>query len=465
MTANPSAQPVEAGDAPAPDLRATAKQAAAWTGIEMLLAQGMRLGGNLVLTRLLLPEAFGIMAIVQVLLIGLNLFSDVGIGPSIVQNKRGDDPVFLRTAFSIQAMRGAALWLIACAAAWPMAVFYDQPILAQLIPVAGLSSLVLGFMSTRLYTARRHMQLKPLVLQNLVAQVIGLIVMAVWAYLTGSVWALVIGGVLTAGLRVVLSHVLLPGERDGFRWDRDALQALVKFGKWVFIATVLTFLSQQADRMILGKLLPWNVLGVYTIAFFLTDAPRQLLKRLGKQVLFPVASRKAESDRQALRQKMMKARWKAMAVMGVVVGVLVCGGDYIVTLLWDTRYEDAAWMVPILGLGIWVTALFNTLGPALMGLGKPSYNALGGLGRVLWIVVAIWPAYQSAGLLGVVVVMAMADLLNYASVVIGARREGILMVRQDVICTALFLLAVSAVIGLRLVLGLGLPFDANVPRI
>ena len=55
-------------------------------------SQIFRLASNLILTRLLFPEAFGMMALIMVFLQGLAMFSDVGTGPAIMQSKRGDDP-------------------------------------------------------------------------------------------------------------------------------------------------------------------------------------------------------------------------------------------------------------------------------------------------------------------------------------------------------------------------------------
>ena len=63
--------------------------------------QVLRLASNLILTRLLFPEAFGVMAMVSVFLMGLAMFSDVGVGPAIMQSKRGDDRDFLNTAWTI----------------------------------------------------------------------------------------------------------------------------------------------------------------------------------------------------------------------------------------------------------------------------------------------------------------------------------------------------------------------------
>ena len=107
-------------------------------------AQVMRLASNLILTRLLFPEAFGLMALVSVFMMGLQQFSDVGVTPAILQSRRGDERDFLNTAWTIQAVRGAGLWLLACALAWPMAWIYDEPQLLHLLPVASLTIASIG---------------------------------------------------------------------------------------------------------------------------------------------------------------------------------------------------------------------------------------------------------------------------------------------------------------------------------
>src|SRR6266498_2298504 len=97
--------------------------------------QLLRLAGNLVLWRLLYAEAFGLMAIVNVFMQGLAMFSDVGIGPSIIQHERGDEDRYLNTAWTIQVARGLCLFAVATVTAVPVARFYGQPELASLIPV------------------------------------------------------------------------------------------------------------------------------------------------------------------------------------------------------------------------------------------------------------------------------------------------------------------------------------------
>jgi O-antigen/teichoic acid export membrane protein len=108
-------------------IKKLAIRGAVWTIASYGTSQILRFGSNLILTRLLIPDVFGLMALVYVFISGLHLFSDIGIGTSIIQNKRGDDPVFLNTAWTMQVIRGVGLWICSLLIAWPVAAFYAKP--------------------------------------------------------------------------------------------------------------------------------------------------------------------------------------------------------------------------------------------------------------------------------------------------------------------------------------------------
>ena len=93
----------------------------------------MQLGSNLVLTRILFPEAFGLMTLVFVFIGALQLLSDVGVQPSIIRSARGDAPEFLQTAWTVMVVRGVWITGLAFVLAWPYARLYDQDILFPLI--------------------------------------------------------------------------------------------------------------------------------------------------------------------------------------------------------------------------------------------------------------------------------------------------------------------------------------------
>lgn len=148
-------------------LKKLAVRGMVWTIAGYGASQILRLGSNLILTRLLFPELFGLMTLVNIFITGLHLFSDIGVGPSIIQNKRGDDPVFLNTAWTLQVIRSFGIWLCCILLAWPVANFYDMPQLLWLIPLVGLNTIINGFNSTALYTLNRHMAIAQLAIFEL----------------------------------------------------------------------------------------------------------------------------------------------------------------------------------------------------------------------------------------------------------------------------------------------------------
>src|SRR5207248_4930218 len=233
--------------------RLRALRASLWTTFGYGASQALRLVSSIVLTRLLFRETFGIMALVNAVLQGLLLFSDLGIGAMIVQSRRGQEPAFLDTAWTIQVMRGALLLLVALAIAWPTSRFYGEPQLLWLVPMVGLNALISGFTSTSYFTLSRSLHQRRLVLLDLAAQVISFVVIVAWALIHPSVWALMGGGTTLFVLKTVSSHVFLPGHRNLLRWDRDAAREVLRFGRWVLVSSLLTFCANRLDALLLGS--------------------------------------------------------------------------------------------------------------------------------------------------------------------------------------------------------------------
>ena len=278
--------PGDGGKDAAP-LRSRALTGSAWTIGEYLFCNVLRLVTNMVMARLLFPEAFGVMVIAGALVQALEMFADVGVGLSIIQHKRGDEPAFLNTAWTIQVIRGLALCAAACALALPYAMLYDQPVLAWIVPACGLIFVINGLQSTNMATCGRSLNLKRVVALGVAEAIVKSSVMIVWAIVSPSVWALVAGSLITYALSAAASHVMLPGIRNRFAWDSDAVSQMIRFGKWVFLSTALTYLAVSSDRLVIAKLVPLAVVGVGNLAghAVVHAALRRLDVRLWRQDL------------------------------------------------------------------------------------------------------------------------------------------------------------------------------------
>lgn len=435
-------------------------QGTIWTLFGYGGSQVLRFGGNLILTRLLVPELFGLMALVNTFITGLNLFSDVGIRPSIIRSQRGDDPEFLNTAWTIQVFRGLGLWIICLLITVPLAKFYNEPELLWITPIVGFRTVIAGFESTSLASLNRHLNLKTLTIYDFIVQGLSLGVMILWAWISPNIWALIVGVLISSLFGLIRSHYLNTGMPNRFAWDQSALKELISFGRWIFVSTVMTFLASQSDRLILGKLLTLEMLGVYTVAFALADLPKSLMQAVMGKVVFPVISKQLDLPRSQLRQNILDKRKLLLLMICFPLAILVCFGDQLILSLYDQRYEQAAWMLPILALGMWPFILHSSINKALFAIGKPLYIALGNVFKLLYMVILLPLSFSMMGVLGAIIVVAFNDIPSYIVVNYGLWQEELLGLKQDLGATFILLGMIVLLGGIRYALGGGLSIDS-----
>ncbi|MDB5349033.1 MAG: hypothetical protein JWN86_280 [Planctomycetota bacterium] len=436
LTAEPPASPDYA--APRRSLRGLALRGSAWTVAGFGASQVLRLAGNILLSRLLFPEAFGMMALVSVFMTGLELFSDVGIGPSIIQNKRGDEPAFTNTAWTIQVCRGFALTTCALLLAWPVSVgWFRKPELAPLIAAAGCVSLLMGFNSTKLFTANRHMTLGRLTVMEIGTQVVVLAITILLAFWMRSVWALVFANLIGAAVRMVASHVVLPGPHNRVHFDRSAASEMFRFGRWIFLSTAVSFIASQGDRILLGRFLGDATLGVYNIAFFLSDSLVRLVSTVSNKVLFPAYSQLVHHDPSRLAAAFAKSRgWLNLAMLPIA-GLVAGAGPMVVRVLYDDRYREAGWMLQILMIRVVLGVMYTPAVSALIAMGKPHVNTLGLCLKTAWLFVGLPLAYRAYGTSGAVWMVGLNELFTVAVLVVSLWRNGLLDLRQDALGAAI----------------------------
>ncbi len=331
-------------------LMARAMRSAGLNLFGFAFSQALRLASNLILTRLLFPEAFGVMAMVSVFLMGLAMFSDVGVGPAIMQSKRGDDPDFLNTAWTIQIIRGGALWAAACVLTWPMALYFGEPDLIYFLPVAALTQLILGFQTTRYETANRHLRAGRVTLLDMGTQVIGVAVAILLAWWWHSVWALVISGVISAFAQVLLFKFFLPGAPNKVQWEKPAAQELINFGKWVFLSTICGFAIGQADKVVIGGWLSTHDFGIYNIGYFWASFPLLMGSVVVRKIMIPIYRESPPGENRANFLKLRKLRMLATAGMLALVMVPALFGQWLIEFLYDPRYLAAGGMVVLVSV-------------------------------------------------------------------------------------------------------------------
>ncbi len=403
----------------------------------------MRLASNLILARLLFPEAFGLMALVTVLLIGLTMFSDIGIGPAILSSKRGDDPDFLNTAWTIQLIRSVLLFTAGCAMAWPMAWFYDEPLLLQIAPVSALSLLILAGMPTRVETAQRHMTLGRVTLLEITTQAITLEVTLLLAWVMASVWALVLGGIVAAAVRVVLAWTMLPGIVNRLRWERTSAAELINYGKWIFLSTAAGFVVFQSDKLLLGYFLSMEELGLYNIGYYLAGFPMLLGQMLTGKMMIPIYRESPPATSAANFARLRRVRFALTALLMVSVAPLAWSGLWLVEVLYDPRYALSGPVLVAISLALLPQIVTLSYDHVALASGDSQGFFILTAVRAALLVTSLLLLVPRMGMIGAAVALALSSLLSYPMLVRLARRHGAWDVLHDGVAALLTLLLIA----------------------
>lgn len=401
-------------------------------------AQIVRLGSNLLLTRLLFPEAFGLMTTLTVFNAGLVMLSDVGIEQSVIQNEKGNQPKFYNTAWSIQVVRGFALYAIALVLAFPMAWLTAEPDLTWLIPISALIVPINGFGSTAEFELRRRVQPARILIMDLVTQILGIGVMAVWAWKSPTIWSLIVGNLVRDVVRTSWSWFLIPGYRNRFGVDPDSRTEIIEFGRWILGSSSVFFLAGMSDRFILLRVLGAATLGVYSIAIMLSEAAFTVIGKVIHGVLLPLLARVREEGADTLRNVYYDARMRLDVLSMGGIGTLAMVGPTLVDLLWDERYTDAGWMLRVLCVRAAMRATFQPADTCLVAMGHTKFSFFNNIARTIMLYGGIPIGWAMGGTVGVIWAVAISDLPGIFILWPKMRAEGIFRIERELLSWAYF---------------------------
>ena len=252
--------------------------------------------------------------------------------------------------------------------------------------------------------------------------IVSLIAHVTIALITPTVWALVLGSVITGAVTLISSFLFIPGLRHRFVIDPECARQLLRFGKWVFLSSIVYFFAMNFDRLYFAKQISLSQLGVYGIARSLADMVTLFVARASSFVLYPsvAAAGLAPVD---LRKRLLRGRRTLLLGAAVGMGGFLAVSEIIVRLLYDARYSEAAWILPVLCVGVWFGILTSTNDSILMGLARPAYPALSNAAKLITYVVGVPLAFVFYGFTARVAVIAFGEIVKYVRLWLLSHKE------------------------------------------
>ena len=393
-----------------PSLTALVVKGTAWVFAGKVLSRGMSVAQLFILARLLLPKDFGLFAIVMLALGTLDTFTQTGFDMALIQRRENTED-YLDTAWTVQVVRGfllaGSLFAIAPLVGW----FFDEPRVVPLLRLLCVMKVLEGFTNIGILYFRKEFQFHKQVVYDLMTSTVALAVGVVLAYRLRSVWALVWAAIAGAFTGAILSYLLHP-YRPRPHYNAAQAKELFRFGRWMLGSNIVFFLSTRLDPALVGKLLGAGALGVYSMAYMISNRPANETVYLMNPVMMP-AFAKLQEDRRRLGSAFLQMFELVMSLAIPFTAFIVLAAPQIVLGLLGPQWTAAVLPLRILAVAGFFLSVNATGRPLFVGSGHPHMDFRMNLIRAIVLAVTVYPLTHLFGVPGtsLAVVLSLASTL------------------------------------------------------
>lgn len=364
-------------------MRIRAVSNARWIAVSRVISVGVHLVGVLWLPRLLAPSDYGLVAMALVVINFANLVRDMGTTQALIQREDLNAETIL-TLFWLTVGIGAALGVGVAVLAPLLALAFKAPGVTGILLMLAVTFPILGLTTVHQALLERDCQFPLLARIAAVSAVSGLAAGVTAAYLGAGAYSL--------GLQSVAYAVVSSGQlwfastfRPRWFWSRHEFQGIRRFSDYLVGFNIVNYFSRNADKMIIGRFLGTDSLGLYSVAYRTMLFPLENLTFVAARALYPVMSRQ-----QAVPEEMADLYLRTLSVIAFITapmmaGLFVVRDLFIVVVLgnkWIAMGDILAWLAPV----AFLQSLTSTSGSVLMARGRTDVLFyLGILGTLLCV--------------------------------------------------------------------------------
>jgi O-antigen/teichoic acid export membrane protein len=389
------------------ELKQKALKGVIWSGAQTWGGRAVSFIVFVLFSRLLTPEAFGLVAMASLFIAFIQTFQDQGFGDAIVQ--RTDlQKEHLDTAFWTNVLMGVLLTFVGISSSGFIAGLFRQPQLTPIIRWLSFSFVFAGLSSTQQAILRRQLAFRELAIRTYIAIIIAGVIGVVLALFGFGVWSLVAQDLVYSLVEVVVLW-RVSNWRPGFRFSKTHFHDLTAFGSNIIGINILNFLNVHADDLLIGYFLGPTLLGFYTVAYKFYGTMTDLLTSVTNAVAFPTFSRLQKDP-----ERMRRAFYQAVHYTNIIsfpafIGMAIVAPALIPTLFGPQWTISIPVLRVLAFIGI-LQSIFYFHNSLVIALGKPSWrlgmislnavtNVLAFVVAVRWGIVAVAAAYVIRGYL------------------------------------------------------------------
>jgi len=412
----------------------------------------VKLGSSLVLTRILRPEAYGLITILTSIVFTVELLADIAVTTSLVRHPQGDETRFLNTAWTMRLARAlvntSAVFLLAPL----LSRLYATPELTAPLRIFSFWFLLSALESMSFPLAMRRKRSRFIVYSELAATVLSTGFSITYCLHSRDYWGMVYGILLNRLLISAMSYLVYPDYRPRVHFDREAARELLKYTRFAMPSSLLTLGMSQFDKIAFLRLFDLHLLGIYGLAGNITGPVESLISKISQMVLYPRVAHNFRTERESFVRKYYTENVKLFFAILILPAAVGGAANLIIRVLYDPRYAQAGAVLQAFMMRSAMLALASPAEDLLIATGEFQVILIGNIFRTIWLIGGSLGGYYLFGFLGFVYGAALSGLPPLAYYWFLQRRRGFLIARYEilkvafVLCVALAAHLVSALL-------------------
>jgi len=416
----------------------------------------IRLLSSLVLTRVLLPEAYGTITILVSILFVIGNILDTNVSLFIVRDKNAEQPRYLNTAWTMRFGRSllSSAVLFVCAPLIATKV-YNLPDLTLPLRVFSLWFLIDGFESMGFAVAIRRKQARLQMYSELAASVLSTSFSIVYCYRYHTFWGIAFGMLLNRLIMTVLSHQFYRELRPRLFIDLAAAREILVYSKFTIPSSLLTLGLNQFDKIVFLRLFDLRLLGIYGLAGNIAGSMEALVSKISQAVLYPRCAHNFRDNPDTAVKRYYTENTRLFAGILAMPAAVAGAAHLIIALLYDSRYSEAGSVLQALAIRAVLLSFASPAEDLLISAGRFHVILVGNVLRASWIVVGSLVGYYFFGFLGFIYGLSFSGLPPLAYYLWLQKSKGMLIVKYELYKVAFALgIGVTSYMGSAMFLAL-----------
>ncbi|MDI9461662.1 MAG: lipopolysaccharide biosynthesis protein [Saccharofermentanales bacterium] len=362
-----------------------------WSTISEITSRLIAPITNIVLARLLTPDAFGLVATVTMVVTFAEVFTDAGFQKYIVQHEFEDDvdlDISTNVAFWTNLFFSLFIYTVIAVFANPISTLVGSEGEGKSIIVACMAIPIVAFSSIQMARFRRSFDFRSLFFARLVTSVTPILVTIPLAIALKNHWALIIGTLVSELVNAIVLSAMSQW-KPTFTYSLEKLREMLSFSLWSMFEQISIWLTGNLDIFIVGKMLNDYYLGLYKTSMTVVNGYMRIITAATTPVLFSALSRCQSNDTEFRMTFFKFQRLVSVLIMPMGIGLFLYR-DLVTYILLGSQWTEASGFIGLWALTSSITIIFGHYNSeAYRSKGKPKLSLLAQIIHLVFLIAVL----------------------------------------------------------------------------